>query len=82
MDELKPYADSKSITIGGATIENDPDCVSISAGFNLTRDQTGLAVARKLKALLDAVVAALETDSALPAALPVNTPKAVRNPFD
>ena len=76
-----PYADSKSTKIGGATIENDTDCVSIYDGIDLTRDQAGLALARQLKTLVDAVVAALEAEHGLPAVVPVKAAGTTKNPF-
>ena len=41
----------------------------------------GLALARQLKAVLDAAVKALEADKALPEAVEVEVPAKVKNPF-
>ena len=76
-----PFVDGKSIKIGGATIESDADCVSIYDSIDFTRDQVGLTLARQLKTLVDAVVAALEAEPALPAVLPVKAAGTTKNPF-
>lgn len=80
---IKPYADdATSLTIGDLTLENGRDCVAVGGSLDLTRDKAGLAHARALKAALDAVVHALESESALPDR--VAPPKAtteVKNPF-
>ena len=83
MSTMKPYADdATSVTIGDLTLENGRDCVAVGGSLDLTRDKAGLAHARALKAILDAVVHALESDAALPDK--VAPPKAVaevKNPF-
>ena len=52
--------------IGGLTVENRTDRVSVYGGLDLTRDKRGLAHARELEALLDRVVRALEAEKDLP----------------
>ena len=83
MTKLKPYADdSASSGIGDLTVENGRDCIVLHGSLDLTRDAAGLAHARKLRALLDAVVQALEGDPALPDRLPPpREPDTVENPF-
>ena len=80
---MKPYADdAASMTIGDLTLENGQDCVAVGGSVDLTRDKAGLAHARALKAALDAIVHALESEAALPDK--VAPPKAateVKNPF-
>ena len=80
---MKPYADdAAAMTIGDLTLENGQDCVAVGGSLDLTRDKAGLAHARELKAAVDAIVHALESDSALPEK--VAPPKAtteVKNPF-
>ena len=80
---MKPYADdAASVTIGDLTLENGQDCVAIGGSVDLTRDKAGLAYARALKAALDAVVHALESDPALPdKVVPPKAPTEVKNPF-
>lgn len=83
MTKLKPYADdSASSAVGQLTVENGRDCVALYGSLDLTRDAAGLARARELRTLLDAVVQALEADPALPDRLePPREPKNVANPF-
>lgn len=83
MASIKPYQnESESLAIGGLTIENRTDRVEIYGSLHLTRDKIGLADARSLKALLDSVVKALESDKALPAKVELtNKPRFVKNPF-
>ena len=83
MNDFDPYAnESDALTIGKLEIENRIDRVSLSGDAVLTRDRKGLALARKLKAVLDAVVKALEADKALPDAVQVEAPQTVKNPFN
>lgn len=75
------YADNRSMKVGGATVENGPDCVSVYGSVDYTMDQVGLANARAMKTLLDAIVARLESEASLPAALPVKPVGHTANPF-
>ena len=64
------------------TLENGRECMTVGGSLDLTRDKAGLAHARELKAVMDAVVHTLESDAALPDK--VAPPKAtteVKNPF-
>ena len=82
VEQFRPYADESDVlTVGGLTIENHVDRVTLMGDVELTKDKKGLALARELKALLDATVAALEADKALPEAVKVEPPQKVRNPF-
>lgn len=83
MTTLKPFADdSASQTIAGLTIENGTDKIGIYGSIGVTRDKTGLAHARALKAILDATVQALEAERDLPEAIPPAEPAVtVKNPF-
>ena len=69
------------LTIGSRSIENRVDRVTLQGDVELTRDRKGLALARELKAALDATVKALEADKALPDAVQVEAPQKVKNPF-
>ena len=63
-------------------MENGRDCVAVGGSLDLTRDKAGLAHACALRAALEAIVHALESDTALPRK--VAPPKAtteVKNPF-
>lgn len=58
--------DAQVQTIDQMTVENDPAQVSVYGRLDITRDRAGLDNARALVALLNAVVARLEAESALP----------------
>ena len=83
MASIKPYQnETESLSIGGLTVENRTDRVEIYGSLHLTRDKQGLGDARSLKALLESVVKALETEKALPEKVELtNKPKLVKNPF-
>lgn len=77
-----PYAnESDVLDIGGLTIENRVDRISISGDIDLTLDKPGLALARQLQTLLADVVAQLEKRD-LPAQLPPPVVTSVANPFE
>lgn len=58
---ITPFADeAASTSIGELTIENRLDRVSLYGSLDLLRDRKGLEDARRLRALLEAVVQALE----------------------
>jgi len=81
---FRPFADEAvALRIGGLTAENRLDRVSLWGDLDLTRDRAGLQRARELRALLDAVVAALEGEGeALPERVaPPEPPSTVKNPF-
>ena len=59
MVDFKPFADDVSaLTIGGLSIENDPDRVTLSGSLVLARDRRSLDHARALRAALDEIIAA------------------------
>jgi hypothetical protein len=77
-----PYANEADVLeIGGLTIENRLDRITVSGDLDLTLDKQGLDAARHLRALLDQVVACLESRE-LPDRLPPPTVETVDNPFD
>ncbi|NBV18451.1 hypothetical protein [Janthinobacterium sp.] len=77
-----PYAnESDVLDIGGLTIENRVDRISISGDIDLTLDKPGLALAKQLQTLLADVVAQLEKRD-LPAQLPPPVVTSVANPFE
>lgn len=58
---ITPFADeAASTSVGGLTIENRLDRISLYGSLDITRDRLGLAEARRLQALFEAVVRALE----------------------
>lgn len=82
MATMKPFAnESDSINIGDMTVENRLDQIEMYGNLALTRDKEGLKLARELKALVDATVAALEGDKNLPDQLPPPQADSVKNPF-
>ncbi|GAA4250799.1 MULTISPECIES: hypothetical protein [Azospirillum] len=79
---ITPFAnESDSLQIDDLTIENRTDRVSLYGSIALTKDQAGLEHARALKAVVDAVVAALEHEEHLPDAVATKPPDQVPNPF-
>lgn len=83
MSRIAPYQnDAQSVGIGELTIENRVDSVEMFGSLSLTRDRRGLKLARELKAVLDATVAALESEQAsLPDKVEPIPPKKKKNPF-
>ena len=83
MPKLTPFADdATSMTIGGLTLENGKDQVSLYGSLDITRDKRGLADAKALKVILDKAVQQMELAANLPDALPAApAAKKVTNPF-
>jgi len=83
MTLIKPYQnESEALAIGGLTIENRTDRVTIYGSIQLTRDMIGLAHARALKAVVDNVVQALAQDKHLAEKVELtNKPRPAKNPF-
>lgn len=71
---------SASLDIGGLTLENNEERVSIYGSLNIGRDQQGLQQARQLQGILAEMVNYLEQQD-LPVQIETFTPKAVKNPF-
>jgi len=80
---IQPFAnDNASLGVGGLTIENHLDRVVLYGNLELTLDQAGLAYARELKALIDAVVVQLEGEAdQLPTQIAQPSVETVDNPF-
>ncbi|MYM22091.1 hypothetical protein GTP46_05460 [Duganella sp. FT135W] len=82
MSKFVPYKNESDVLhIGGLTIENRLDRITISGDIDLTADQAGLKQAQALKQLLADVVAKLEAQD-LPSTLPPAATTSVANPFD
>lgn len=65
-------------------IENRLDRVSLHGSLDLTHDAAGLALALKLKAIIDGVVGVLQAEQAsgaLPASITLQGGEQVDNPF-
>lgn len=82
MSKFIPYKNESDVLhIGGLTIENRVDRITIAGDIDLTADQRGLSDARALHQLLADVVAQLEAQQ-LPAQLPPPANTIVANPFE
>jgi hypothetical protein len=76
-----PYANESDVLhIGGLTVENRVDRITIAGDIDLTLDKAGLADTRALHKLLSDVLAKLE-GSNLPDRLPPPDVQSVANPF-
>jgi len=74
--------DARSVEVGGLTIENGTERIALYGEAEISRDKAGLATARRLKAIIDSAVEALEGEAALPEQLaPPAELKKVRNPL-
>ena len=79
--KFTPYANEADVLqIGGLTVENRVDRITLSGDVDLTLDKAGLADTRALHKLLSDVLAKLE-GSDLPDRLPPPDVKSVANPF-
>jgi hypothetical protein len=84
---FKPYSnddDVLNIHCDALTVSNGTTRVVVNGTLELTRDQRGLKAALALKDAVDAIVAALQADSQLPAKVkdePDAKPGVVQNPF-
>ncbi len=77
-----PYANESDVLhLGGLSIENRLDRISLSGDLDLTLDQAGLALAKQLQKLLGDIVAELEKRE-LPRQLPPPDVTSVDNPFE
>lgn len=76
-----PFANEADVLgIGNLMLENRVDRITISGDVDLTADVAGLALARRLQAVLGDIVAALESRE-LPQQLPPPAVTTVDNPF-
>jgi hypothetical protein len=80
---IKPFQnESEAVTIGDLNVENRLDHVAVYGRLEITRDKAGLEAARQLRATLEAVEQALESEKALPDKVAgPKPPTAVKNPF-
>ena len=81
--KFQPFSDdSASFSIGEFTIENGTEKVALYGSLDVMRDKNGLKQAKALKAVVDAIVKALQQDKALPdESAPAEAPQQVKNPF-
>ena len=83
MKTIKPFQnESEVLSVGNLDVENRTDRITVHGNVDLTRDKEGLENARALKAVLDKIVQALESQQELPdkVAAP-REPTEVKNPF-
>ncbi|MDN4059263.1 hypothetical protein QPK31_13635 [Massilia sp. YIM B02769] len=79
---LVPFANEADVLhIGDLMVENRLDRITLSGDVDLTLDQPGLALARRLHALLGDIVGKMEAQE-LPAQLPPPDVQQVENPFN
>lgn len=78
---FKAFEDSTaSLDIGGLTVENNEDRVSIYGSLNIGRDRQGLAQVKQLQTIINDMVQTLEQQN-LPAQIETFEAKRVKNPF-
>ncbi len=77
-----PFASEADVLhIGDLMVENRLDRITLSGDVDLTLDAAGLALARRLHALLGHIVGKMEGQD-LPATLPAPDVQQVENPFN
>lgn len=81
MKKFLPFANEQdNLALDDLTIENRLDRLEIYGSLQITKDQTGLRLAKELKEIIDAAVHALEGET-LPDQLPSPDIERVKNPF-
>jgi hypothetical protein len=82
MPDMEPFKnETESITLGQLTIENRLDQVEMYGSLSITRDQVGLALALKLKSVLDATIDHLQQASDLPTHITFRPTDSIDNTF-
>jgi hypothetical protein len=78
---ISPFAnEADALGIGGLSIENRLDRISIYGSLDITRDREGLDHAERLKSLIDDIVATMKGEH-LPASISIKPPEQISNPF-
>jgi hypothetical protein len=78
---ISPFAnESDSLNIGGLTVENRTDRISLYGSLDITRDMEGLVQAERLKVLVDDMVAAMKGEH-LPDKISTKLAEEIPNPF-
>jgi hypothetical protein len=78
---ISPFAnESDSLSIGGLTVENRLDRISVYGSIDITKDRVGQLNAERLKRLFDDIVTALN-ESTLPEKISINPTDEISNPF-
>ena len=80
-NRITPFANEvDALAVGGLSIENRVDRISIYGSLDITRDREGLAYAERLKTFIDDMVAAMKGEH-LPATISIKPPEQISNPF-
>ena len=80
--EFTPYANEADVLrVGDLEIENRIDRVSLTGDLVLTKDKTGLALAKELQSLIGGIVKALDAEKQLPETVVLEKTDTVKNPF-
>jgi hypothetical protein len=80
--KIAPFAnESESLSLGGLTIENREDRVSIYGSIDITRDIEGHDNAQILRALFDDILTSLNSGP-LPDKISIDPAENVKNPFE
>jgi hypothetical protein len=82
MAKINPFQnEEESIQIGDLTIENRLDRIELYGSLHITKDKSGLKLARLLKELIDSTLKALEQEKGLPDKIKSIPPDTTENPF-
>jgi hypothetical protein len=82
VSEFKPFEnESQTIAVGGLTVENRHDRVSLYGSLDLTLDEDGLARARELLGLVKGAIEHLERREDLPTKITTAPIGLTENPF-
>ena len=83
MINFSPFKnESDAVTLGNLKVENREDRVAIYGSLAITRDRAGLAAAKALQSLLEAIIKELEAGHDLPVRIAEAEPaEKVKNPF-
>lgn len=73
--------ETDALSVGGMSIENRLDRISIYGSLDITKDKEGLQSALLLKRLIDATVDELKRDRNLPDKITLATVELVDSPF-
>lgn len=73
--------ESDVFEIGGLTVENRLDRISVYGALDITKDKEGLQRALMLKRLIDGAIDEMKRDRYLPDRIDLKTPETLPNPF-
>ena len=80
-NRISPFSnEADALGIGGLSIENRLDRISIYGSIDITRDREGLVHAERLKSLFEAIVATMH-DEHLPESISITPTDQISNPF-